>query len=110
VYVIGDVPQFEFSPQRCKLHRPLTENLRCEESVDIYQQSRWTYEPALQGATSKNPNSYYVDVGPWLCTNTECSMAKDGFLLYRDNNHLNINGSRYVGLKIIERYKGLSGN
>ncbi len=109
-YVIGDVPQFDFSPQRCKLHRPLTENLRCEESVDKYQQSRWTYESALLSATSKNPNSYYVDVGPWLCTTTECSMAKDGLLLYRDNNHLNINGSRYVGLKIIERYRELSEN
>jgi hypothetical protein len=32
-------------------------------------------------------------------------MEKDGKLLYRDNQHLNIEGSRYVGKFIAEEMK-----
>jgi hypothetical protein len=36
-----------------------------------------------------------------FCSGAVCSMAADGKLLYRDDNHLNINGSRFLGAKIV---------
>jgi hypothetical protein len=35
-------------------------------------------------------------------------MKKNGELLYRDSNHLNINGSKYLANRVIKEYPELS--
>ena len=40
-----------------------------------------------------------------FCGDKNCTMEKDGKLLYRDDQHLNIEGSRYIGKFIADEMK-----
>jgi hypothetical protein len=42
-----------------------------------------------------------------MCHDALCSMTHKGQLLYRDNNHLNIPGSQYVGAEIVRSHPEL---
>jgi len=37
-----------------------------------------------------------------FCDNNYCSMGRNGILFYRDDHHLNINGSKALGRHIIQ--------
>ena len=43
-----------------------------------------------------------------LCNDKECTMVKNGVLMYRDSNHLNIPGSQYVGSQIVDHFSELT--
>ena len=51
-----------------------------------------------------------IHTAKYFCQNGFCSMAKNGKLFYRDNHHLNINGSKYLGRKIVENNPKLTEN
>ena len=48
---------------------------------------------------------FFIDTYNLFCKNKLCSMAKNNELLYRDDNHLNINGSIYLGKKFLYEIK-----
>jgi hypothetical protein len=43
------------------------------------------------------PGVHLIKTAHAFCNARSCSMVRDGKLLYRDDNHLNIAGSRFVG-------------
>ena len=83
VIIVDDVPVFSFDPKQCKFIRPLSLKNNCEEDKK-YQ----PYIPTIE-LLKKNNNV----------------MEKDDKLLYRDNQHLNIEGSRYIGKFIANEMK-----
>jgi peptidoglycan/LPS O-acetylase OafA/YrhL len=96
VYVADGVPAFSFDPIRCKgIRFPYTETM-CTEPKKANQ-----YEEMLKRISIKSPNIQLLQTMKYFCHEKECSMIQGGELLYRDNNHLNINGSQYLGKKII---------
>lgn len=107
VAVMPDLPQFAFDPQRCKFQRPLTQTTHCDESMESYATKRQTYLPVLQDVKRLNPNMTLMDIADVMCGNGVCSMQRDGQVLYRDNNHLNVPGSQYVGAQIVLLYPNL---
>ena len=107
VYVMPDLPQFDFDPQRCKFQRPLTQSTRCDEPLARYMAQQQTYMPALHAVVRMNPSAQLIDVSVWMCGPDTCSMAREGQVLYRDNNHLNIPGSQYVGAQIVAQHPNL---
>ena len=46
-----------------------------------------------------------INTVPLFCNEKNCTMEKDGKLLYRDDQHLNIEGSRYIGKFIANEMK-----
>ncbi len=34
IYIMGDVPQFDFDSQRCKFQRPMTQNTKCDVPIE----------------------------------------------------------------------------
>jgi hypothetical protein len=108
VVVLPDLPQFNFDPQRCKFQRPLTQSTRCDEPKTNYLARLQTYGPALQEVKRLNPSIALLDVSDVMCGPSVCSMARNGQVLYRDNNHLNIPGSQYVGAQIVAQYPRLA--
>lgn len=95
VYVTDGVPAFSFDPIRCKgIRFPYTETM-CTEPKKANQ-----YEEMLKRISIKSPNIQLLQSMKYFCHEKECSMIQGGELLYRDNNHLNINGSKYLGKKI----------
>lgn len=108
LYVMPDLPQFDFDPPRCKFQRPLTKSTRCDEPLTRYIAQQQTYMPTLQAVVRMNPSVQLIDVSPWLCGPDTCSMLREGQVLYRDNNHLNILGSQYVGKQIVSQHPNLA--
>jgi len=102
VYVLSDVPQFAFDPQKCKYQRPLSGEVKCEMSRQEAQQQLDTYWGAVMQVPKKHSSLRVMNLTDWFCTSETCEMAKQGVLHYRDNNHLNIPGSQYLGLRIFE--------
>ena len=103
VYIIDDVPSFSFEPNKCKYAGRLWQENSCVQDIGAYQQQLQVYLPMLKTVEEKNKNVKVVQISDSLCDKEHCSMAKDGVLFYRDNNHLNVDGSRYMGRLIVER-------
>jgi peptidoglycan/LPS O-acetylase OafA/YrhL len=108
VYVSDDVAKFSFDPQRCKFQRPMAQNVKCNESRDVLESQHAQYMASMQEVARLYPSVEWIEISNLMCASAECSMALDGQLLYRDNNHLNIPGSQFVGAQIVARHPGLA--
>ncbi|WP_200550483.1 acyltransferase family protein [Kosakonia sp. LAM2021] len=102
VILTDDVADFPFTPDKCKGLRWLSfGNRACEIPRTEADQEKEKYLPILQNIADKDENVELLAEGKYLCDTNGCSMIKDGKLMYRDTHHLNINGSRYIGEKIV---------
>jgi hypothetical protein len=106
VYISDDVPTFKFTPEICKGRWLSTKIPNCEEKIQMNTESS-SGLVALRNIVSKDPRIKLLTTRKYLCSENACSMVKDGKLLYRDTHHLNINGSKYVGRRIVEDNPGL---
>ena len=61
----------------------------------------------LRAVVSSEPRLHLIRTRESLCDGRECAMASGDELLYRDDNHLNLNGSRVVAKYIIEHAPSL---
>lgn len=99
VIVIDGVPMFPFDPIRCKgIRFPHAREL-CLHPV-----GRLKYEDMLDNLLDIRPMIRKVHTKQYFCKDGMCGMVGDEQLLYRDDNHLNINGSRYIARKIKNDY------
>lgn len=105
VYLLSDIPQFHFDPQRCKYQRPFTGDVKCDMPYDLAQAQWSEYGAAMAAVQQKHPSVRVLDLNPLFCAEGRCSMAREKQLFYRDNNHLNIGGSQYLGLSIVDNFQ-----
>jgi peptidoglycan/LPS O-acetylase OafA/YrhL len=108
VYLTDDVPVFSFDPAQCKYSRRFNGESRCLESRVLYSRQLQSYLPILQSVANKHANVKLIDTIKYFCPSDLCAMAIDGKILYRDTNHLNLNGTRYVARRILEHYPSLA--
>jgi len=104
VIIVDDVPVFSFDAKQCKFIRPLSLKNNCEEDKNYFGKKYQTYVPAFE-MLKKNSNVTLINTVTLFCDDKNCSMEKDGKLLYRDDQHLNIEGSRYIGKFIADEMK-----
>jgi peptidoglycan/LPS O-acetylase OafA/YrhL len=97
VILTDDTPKFGFDPQRCKFTHPLSGSTHCSDLKDMYRQTRDSYMFALEAAQLRDPDLVLVRLDDLFCDEQACRMDADGQLFFRDNNHLNIQGSKLVG-------------
>jgi len=45
-----------------------------------------------------------LNTARYFCGKTTCDMARNGRLLFRDYDHLNINGSRFLAKEMLDDY------
>ena len=111
VVLVMPVPALDFSPRSCARFRPLDRwrsspgEAACSvprKSVEAAQASSRNAIASVARALS-NPNLHVVDPMNALCDAKVCRAVVDGNLLYRDDNHLSIAGSRYVWARIEPR-------
>lgn len=100
VYVTDDVPNFTFDPPKCKYERMFSRTSACAENRDYFSRQYETYYPILASVARTNGQAKILHTAKYFCDDKLCTMEKDGQLLYRDRNHLNINGSKYLGRMI----------
>lgn len=102
VYLAEDVPTFSFSPLKCKYSRIVSGGNKCEEDRNFFYSDHNKYLPILESIRNSHKNTEILKMADLFCDTKTCNMSKDGQLLYRDENHLSINGSLYLGRKMIE--------
>jgi peptidoglycan/LPS O-acetylase OafA/YrhL len=96
-YVL-QVPELGVSARDC-VGRPLTLSRRvegCTVPYDVYQRRMQAYRAQIAGLAATAPYLHIIDVEPALCGAVGCSGLVDGQLLYADDNHLSVAGSRRV--------------
>lgn len=108
VYVTDDVPNFRFDPPKCKYERLFSGTSACAEGRNYFSHQYDTYYPILEFVVRRNGQAKILNTVKYFCDDKLCTMEKDGQLLYRDRNHLNINGSRYLGGRIVKDHPQLS--
>ena len=104
VIIIDDVPVFSFDPKQCKFMRPLSFKNNCEDNKNYFDKKYQIYAPTIE-LLKKNNNVTVINTVALFCGDKNCTMEKDGKLLYRDDQHLNIEGSRYIGKFIADEMK-----
>lgn len=98
------VPELGVSAPDC-LGRPLTLSRqadRCRVPYGIYQGRMQAYRAQISSLAAKAPYLHVIDVEPALCGAGGCSGLADGQLLYADDNHLSVAGSRRVAPLILK--------
>jgi peptidoglycan/LPS O-acetylase OafA/YrhL len=109
VFITDDVPTFPFMPEKCGVRRRLARNQVCfvdRKNVDANQAET---DHVLEAVVATEPRIRLIRTRRYFCDDINCSMAGADALLYRDANHLNINGSRYVVRRILKDYPALAG-
>lgn len=107
VYLVDDVPSFRYGPEECN-GRPLALSNQsfCQISLEEANRQSKVYEADLLRVTQARPEVKILRVKKFLCNDLRCSMVIDNQLLYRDKNHLNLNGSSFVGRSLVEDNPG----
>ncbi|MDH5523638.1 MAG: acyltransferase [Desulfobulbaceae bacterium] len=99
ILLLSDVPRFNFLPISCAFIRPLTigKEEKCmqkKEAIDVS-------DDILKQISNKVEGVRFVDIKKFLCNDNECSMKVNDEILYRDTHHLSIEGSIFIGGKIL---------
>lgn len=99
VYLIDDAPYFSFDAKECKYIRAFGRT-KCQEQ-NYFAEGRKKYLVLLEEIGRLN-HIQIVNLSRYFCHDVECSMALGSEILYRDDNHLNVRGSIYLGSKLKE--------
>jgi peptidoglycan/LPS O-acetylase OafA/YrhL len=102
VFVTDDVPAFPFEPVACKYRKaPILPFPECSENRKLFDAAHARYYPKLKAAVDKVPGVQLLNTAEYFCDNYVCSMNKGEALLYRDPNHLNNIGSRFLANRML---------
>lgn len=107
VYLVDDVPRFPFGPEMCKWVRWPFTGTTCDVDADFARSdaSSWMFVP--REVWAKDPRVRPLEIHKYLCNDRGCSMVRDGLLMFRDHNHLNIDGSMWMASKILAEHPEL---
>ena len=67
------------------------------------------YRPQLELVLARYPNIAQFDPMPFICAEAQCLGRQDGVLLYRDDDHLSLDGAQWLGEKIAPLVNDLMG-
>jgi peptidoglycan/LPS O-acetylase OafA/YrhL len=104
IFVTDDVPFFSFDPFECKYRQALFLPTDCARDARQFQRERSRYYPELLATVQRVPRAHMLNTAHYFCGKATCDMARNGQLLYRDDNHLNINGSRFLARQVLDDY------
>jgi peptidoglycan/LPS O-acetylase OafA/YrhL len=94
VFLVDGTPNFSFPPTKCKYDWRLVRVQQCAESNRFTKQQSQYLPDFIQAANKSSIK--LIELSPLFCDGDICTMAKDGKLFFRDDNHLNMNGSRLI--------------
>jgi hypothetical protein len=110
VTLVLQVPELNFLPRPCLHARPYERVLpgpavTCSVPRARVERRQANYRAAIARTVRAlgDPDLHVVDPMDALCDATECHAMIGGVLMYRDDDHLSVAGSRYVWEKIRPR-------
>jgi peptidoglycan/LPS O-acetylase OafA/YrhL len=107
LYFLLENPELGFSPKEC-MQRPfnLFAPKTCSISLASYQERMKDYNKKTYDIAKKYSNIHIVDPKDSFCDAKSCYASKDGKILYTDDDHLNIEGSRVQARGLIGQIDG----
>ena len=97
IVLLGDIPRYEAHPQDCVFSSSVEQATRtCSMNLETFEDQKLVFESSLIDIAQAQDIRYFSLHGP-LCQQGNCSMIDGDTILYRDNNHLNIPGSKLIG-------------
>lgn len=102
VTLLGDVPVFNQDPSLCVYFFSGRSSISCTLTLEDVDRQRSIYDHILR-SLGKDFGLTYLPIDKSLCEGNVCAMSKGKTILYRDSNHLNIIGSKFVGRFIADR-------
>ncbi|MEZ5878520.1 MAG: SGNH hydrolase domain-containing protein [Tepidamorphaceae bacterium] len=97
VILVGDIPRYNISPEDCKYGDSIEKiTAYCSMPYAQFQIQRDIYEPVLEELADVY-DIPFIRIHEPLCDKSQCNMLRNGIILYRDYNHLNIPGSILIG-------------
>ncbi|MDM8358734.1 acyltransferase family protein [Pandoraea communis] len=99
-------PTLRFDPKTC-VGRPFNDAERnvCAEPKRAYEGIERSYYDLIDSVLKEYPQVKVIDLADVLCGTDGCSAMRDGKMLYRDTQHLSVDGSEYVGASIFDLIK-----
>jgi peptidoglycan/LPS O-acetylase OafA/YrhL len=99
VYVTDDIPVFAIDPAVCQFYG---ECLDTEPYAAYFDDHSYL---ELIAAIKFVPNVTLIETYKYFCEREDiCSMRDARKVLYRDSNHLNVDGSRMIGRRIVQEF------
>ncbi|MDD4964251.1 MAG: acyltransferase family protein [Gallionella sp.] len=107
VIFVLDVPELGFSPKRCVQTRPLYLShpipiKPCAITRQDFEARNREYRELVFAVLKEFPSVQVFDAAAQLCDDQWCWAMKDGKMLYRDDDHLSIEGSRLVAHALVK--------
>nr|WP_255520390.1 acyltransferase family protein [Undibacterium sp. 14-3-2] len=101
IYVL-DSPALDFSPRSCVDSRPFHlmnhnyERTPCAVKRTAFDDANREYRKVVINVLKDYPQVKIFDAGSYFCDGSLCWAKKNGEILYRDEHHLTLDGSRFV--------------
>jgi peptidoglycan/LPS O-acetylase OafA/YrhL len=103
VYLAEDVPEFLFDPRVCAYGPLLFGTVKCTQPRVTTTRRDLIFDRLMRSLVHAEAKFKLLKATEHFCDDVSCFMAKNGALLYRDRNHLNINGSSYLGRQMLRQ-------
>jgi hypothetical protein len=101
VFITDDVPDFPFDPVQCRDRKvPVIAVTECTQGAAEYRPAYKSYVSDLQQVVNAVPGVQMLATHKYFCSVETCSMTNGEDLLYRDYNHLNMNGTRLLAQRL----------
>lgn len=114
VFFFIDIPELKFPPRSCVNLRPFHLNFHarknCFTELSFVKVRQDEYRKMVNELKMENPSIQIFDPLTNLCNENECHAMKEGKILYRDDNHLNNEGSKFIASQLLKKIKPFLSN
>jgi hypothetical protein len=102
VIIVLSIPELDFDVSNCIANRPISISdhpIRqvCAITKKAFEERNAEYRAAVATVLGEFPTVRSFDAAASFCDSDYCWAKRDGKLLYRDRNHLSVQGSQFVG-------------
>lgn len=105
VFVI-DNPSLGFDPKSCIYGRPFSKNNSIKKSCTIpkskYENESKIYRKLVMSILNDYPSVKVFDAAEYLCDEKKCYGMLNGKILYRDNDHLSLEGGKLISKELVK--------
>ncbi len=105
VFVI-DNPSLGFDPKSCIYGRPFSKNNSIKKSCTIpkskYENESKIYRKLVMSILNDYPSVKVFDSAEYLCDEKKCYGMLNGKILYRDNDHLSLEGGKLISKELVK--------
>ena len=100
IVLILDVPELGFNPKSCLRPLSVSKQQPCAISVAAFEKRSRQYRNIVMSVVQDYPSVSIFDMPSLFCDASYCWAEKDGKMLYRDDDHLSLDGSSFVAHRL----------